>query len=206
LDDWAVPAAKPKMEDAKAESSTPSMLDQWTSPAPFASKTVAEPPASMLDEWTAPVAKPTIESAEAAPPSLLDQWTTVSPVSSNPVPTVAEQLKEPVVTSSESAVKSSQFLANPTMPTSMPNSANDDARPDDTTVNVQDNGAPKSELSEKELQNNKDSRAETQETSQTGKMGDEKAEEYKLPKGLKQPPPEAFKEPDPNSLLDAFGF
>jgi hypothetical protein len=36
---------------------------------------------------------------------------------------------------------------------------------------------------------------------------DKKAEEsYKLPKGLKQPPPEAFKEPDSNSLLDAFGF
>ncbi|KEQ58035.1 WD40 repeat-like protein [Aureobasidium melanogenum CBS 110374] len=47
---------------------------------------------------------------------------------------------------------------------------------------------------------------DAQEVSKTGRISDEKGDEYKLPKGLKQPPPEAFKEPDPNSLLDAFGF
>ncbi|KAI4734859.1 hypothetical protein E4T50_14619 [Aureobasidium sp. EXF-12298] len=205
LDDWATPIAKPKTENAKVVSSTPSMLDQWSSPSPSAPKAVANPPSSMLDEWTAPVAKPSIESAKAAPPSLLDRWT-VPPVSSKPVPTVPDQLKAPIVTSSESAVEGSQFLANPTMPTSMPNSANDDAKPGETMVIIQDHGASKSEPNGNESQNEEDPKAETQKSSKTGKMGDEKVEEYKLPKGLKQPPPEAFKEPDPNSLLDAFGF
>lgn len=207
LDDWAGPVAKPKTESAKFESSAPSMLDQWSSPASSTSKTVPKPPSSMLGEWTAPVAKPSIASTKVAPPSLLDQWT-VPPQPSETVPTKADQPKEPVVAQSESAVEKSSFLANPTMPTSMPNSINDDAKLDETTLDVHDNGTPKSEGvgSDKEPQKKEGTKVDAQEGLKNGRISDEKADEYKLPKGLKQPPPEAFKEPDPNSLLDAFGF
>ncbi|KAH0359480.1 WD40 repeat-like protein, partial [Aureobasidium melanogenum] len=205
LDDWAGPVAKPKTESAKVESSAPSMLDQWSSPASTTSKTVPKPPSSMLDEWTAPVAKPSIASTKVAPPSLLDQWTVPSR-SSEPVPIVAGQPGEPVVASPESTVESSPFLANPTMPTSMPNSTKDDAKPDEKKLSVHNNGALDSGTSNKEPQKKEGSGVDAQEDSKTGRISDEKGDEYKLPKGLKQPPPEAFKEPDPNSLLDAFGF
>lgn len=205
LDNWAMPAAKPKMEEAKAESSTPSMLDQWSSPTPSTSKIVAKPAPSMLDEWSAPVAKSSIEFSRAAPPSMLDQWTTPSP-STKPARQAPDEAQEPVVAASESAAKVTPFLANPTMPTSMPNSANDDANQDETTVNVHDNGASKSKPDDEDSLNNEDTKAKGQGDSRIGRKDDEKEEEYKLPKGLKQPPPEAFREPDPNSLLDAFGF
>ncbi|KAH0334991.1 WD40 repeat-like protein, partial [Aureobasidium melanogenum] len=205
LDDWAGPVAEPKTESAKVESSTPSMLDQWSSSVNSTSKTVAKPPSSMLDEWTAPVQKPSIASTEVAPPSLLDQWTVPSH-SPKPVPTVVEQPKETVVASSECAVETPPFLANPTMPTSMPNSTNDDPKGDERTLNVHDSGALNSGTSDKEPRKKEGSGVDAQEVSKTGRISDEKGDEYKLPKGLKQPPPEAFKEPDPNSLLDAFGF
>lgn len=205
LDDWAMPATKAKPEEARAESSTPSMLDQWSSPTPSTSKTVAKPASSLLDEWTVPVAKPSIESSRGAPPSMLDQWTTSSPSSKSAL-AVSEEVKASVVAPPESAAKVTPFLANPTMPTSMPNSANDDANQDETKINVNDDGVSKPKSDNGASQNNEYTKANGQKDLKIGRKGDEKVEEYKLPKGLKQPPPEAFKEPDPNSLLDAFGF
>ncbi|KAI4716378.1 hypothetical protein E4T48_07421 [Aureobasidium sp. EXF-10727] len=207
LDDWTVPNAKPKVEDIKDKSSAPSMLDQWSSPVPSTPRTVAEPAPSMLDEWTVPVAKPTDGAPKAPPPSMLDQWTAPAAPSSEPISTIQDKQKMVSSTPRDSPDKASSFLANPTMPTSMPNSANDDAQQDEMTVGEQDSAGSKTEAKGEKLKNYEDPRVVIKETARIGGQNMNKAEEEReLPKGLKQPPPEAFKEPDPNSLLDAFGF
>jgi hypothetical protein len=195
LDDWAVPVTKPKSEETQAKLPAPSMLDQWSSPAPPALKAVVKPVSSMLDEWTVPVAKPKTEDTKAAARSILDQWAIPAQSSPEETPSRPEEQTTPVPTKSESAAKRSSFLANPTMPTSMPNSAEDAVEQGSTTDGVR--GDSNTQVESKE---------QTKDKSPDMKE-DKKAEEsYKMPKGLKQPPPEAFKEPDPNSLLDAFGF
>ena len=157
----------------------------------------------MLDEWTAPVAKPKTDAPKAAPPSLLDEWTVPAQPSPKSVVSISDQNQTLAASQSEPTMESSSFLANPTMPTSMPNSAEDGARADEVTVIVQDDrntpGQPETEP---------ENAAQVPDlASQKTDVEEAKVEEpYKMPKGLKQPPPEAFKEPDPNSLLDAFGF
>ncbi|KAI4852859.1 hypothetical protein E4T44_01217, partial [Aureobasidium sp. EXF-8845] len=223
LDDWTVPSVKSETANAqtKSKASAPSMLDDWTSvpharpkPAPSlldgwavpvtkpkSEKTLAEVPApsmlasSMLDEWTTPVVKPKNVETKAAAPSMLDQWTIPVQSSSKETLSKSEDQTTDVPTRSGSAVKRSSFLANPTMPTSMPNSADDTVEQGSTADGVRGDS---------------DTQVETKEQTKDESLDmneDKKAEEsFKLPKGLKQPPPEAFKEPDPNSLLDAFGF
>ncbi|KAI4764718.1 hypothetical protein E4T52_03157 [Aureobasidium sp. EXF-3400] len=203
LDDWAVPTTKPKSEEVQAKVSAPSMLDQWSSPTPPAPKPVIEPAPSMLDEWTAPVAKPKTDAPKAAPPSLLDEWTVPAQPSPKPAVSISDEKETLAPSQSEPTIESSSFLANPTMPTSMPNSADNGARADGVTVDVQDDRS-----SQGEPKNEPENTAQVPDlASQKTDVEEAKVEEsYKMPKGLKQPPPEAFKEPDPNSLLDAFGF
>jgi len=194
LDDWAVPVTKPKSEETKVKVPAPSMLDQWSSPAPPASKTVTKPASSMLDEWTEPVANPKTGEAKAAAPSMLDQWTAPAQhTKARPSETVVRTTPES--TKPKSAVEKSSFLYNPTMPTSMPNSANDTVEPGSTTDRVRDDSNKHMATKEQAKDESSDKKEE-----------EEVKESYKMSKGLKQPPPEAFKEPDPNSLLDAFGF
>lgn len=204
LDEWAVPAAKSNPEKTPAKAPAPSMLDQWTSPAPPASKAIVQPAPSMLDEWTAPVAKPKVEAPKAEPPSLLDQWTAPAQPVSKATSSGLDERGSLIPAQPKSAVKSSSFLANPTMLTSMPNSADDEVKPDETAINVRDEHKDQSESKKEE----EDTALKEKITSQKNDVEEDKKEEesFKMPKGLKQPPPEAFKEPDPNSLLDAFGF
>jgi hypothetical protein len=203
LDDWAVPTTKPKSEEVQAKVSAPSMLDQLSSPTPPAPKFVAKPAQSMLDEWNAPVAKPKIDAPKAAPPSLLDEWTAPAQPYAKSAIEISDEKETLAPSQSESTIESSSFLANPTMPTSMPNSADDGARADGVTVFVQNDrntqGEPKTEPGIASQVPDLASRKTDVEEAKV-------EEPYKMPKGLKQPPPEAFKEPDPNSLLDAFGF
>jgi hypothetical protein len=195
LDDWAVPVTKPKSEETQAKVPAPSVLDQWSSPAPPVLKTVMKPALDMLDEWTAPVVKPKNEEIKAASPSMLDQWTIPARSPSKVTLSKSEQQTTVASTKSESAVKRSSSLADPTMPTSMPNSADDVVEHGSTAGDIRGDSNTQAETKEQTKHESLDMKE------------DKKAEEpYKLPKGLKQPPPEAFKEPDPNSLLDAFGF
>ena len=204
LDDWAGPAAKANPEKTPTKAPAPSMLDQWASPAPPASKAVVKLAPSMLDEWTAPVAKPKVEAAKAEPPSMLDQWTAPAQPVSKAACSGLDERENLISAQPKSAVKSSSFLANPTMPTSMPNSVDDEVKPNETAINVRDEHKDQSESKNEE----KDAAQKENITSQINDVEENKKEEesFKMPKGLKQPPPEAFKEPDPNSLLDAFGF
>lgn len=203
LDDWAVSTTRAKSEEDQAKVSAASMLDQWSSPTPPAPKPVVEPAPSMLDEWTAPVAKPKTDAPKAAPPSMLDEWTVPAQPSPRSAVSISGKNETLAPSQPEPNIESSSFLANPTMPTSMPNSADDKARADRVTVNVQDDRS-----SQGEPKNEPENAAQAPDlASQKTDVEEAKVEEsYKMPKGLKQPPPEAFKEPDPNSLLDAFGF
>ncbi|CAD0083638.1 unnamed protein product [Aureobasidium vineae] len=138
---------------------------------------------------------------------MLDQWTAPAAPSPGPLPAVPDEQKTVIPTPTESAGEVSSFLANPTMPTSMPNSTTDDAQQDGTLVSGGDRADPKQETKDEESKSHQELNVGKKEATKTGGQEEKKAEEeYKLPKGLKQPPPEAFKEPDPNSLLDAFGF
>jgi hypothetical protein len=210
LDDWAVPVTKsaPKEVPVKA---APSMLDQWSAPAQPESKPVAEQMPSMLDQLTAPVAKPKLPSTEgpkAAAPSLLDHWTVLAQSISEAKSSQSDKHEVQAPVSSEPTVKTS-FLANPTMPTSMPNSSDDvDAvRQDETADNIQGDINIKLELKDEKKNTEQVVGHDTDQRPKNDVEEKKKADEvYKMPKGLKQPPPEAFKEPDPNSLLDAFGF
>ena len=74
------------------------------------------------------------------------------------------------------------------MPTSKPNTLDDIEKVDPSV------GAAKSDVQAMNAQV-----AEPTEEKKNDQWGS-------MPKGLKPPPPEAFKEPDANSLLDAFGF
>lgn len=204
LDQWAVPTAKAKIEGTQAKGPAPSMLDQWTSPAPPAQKSVVEAAPSMLDEWAVPVAKSKTEVPRTEPPSMLDQWT-VSPQSSTAKPAPgSDERKPPASTQSESAAEKSSFLTNPTMPISMPNSAIDEPKPDQSAINIRDDDRMQVESKNEE----KDVAQATGIVLPENDVEEPKKveETFKMPKGLKQPPPEAFKEPDPNALLDAFGF
>jgi hypothetical protein len=204
LDDWAVPVTKPASKEVPAKAA-PSMLDQWTSLTPPSSKSATKQVPSMLDDWTAPVAKPKIEAPKPAAPSMLDQWTVPAQSTSEAKSSQSNKHEIQAPVPSEPTVKTS-FLANPTMPTSMPNSADDDAKQDEmTSVRGDSNmqSSPKERAEDKTVANKLD----PEKDADTDKKEEKKVEEsYKMPKGLKQPPPEAFKEPDPNSLLDAFGF
>jgi hypothetical protein len=204
LDDWAVPVTKPASKEVPAKAA-PSMLDQWTSLTPPSSKSATKQVPSMLDDWTAPVAKPKIEAPKPAAPSMLDRWTVPAQSTSEAKSSQSNKHEIQAPVPSEPTVKTS-FLANPTMPTSMPNSADDDAKQDEmTSVRGDSNmqSSPKERAEDKTVANKLD----PEKDADTDKKEEKKVEEsYKMPKGLKQPPPEAFKEPDPNSLLDAFGF
>jgi hypothetical protein len=159
----------------------------------------------MLDDWTAPVAKPKIEAAKAAAPSMLDQWNVPaqSIFEAKSSQSDKHEIQPPVP--SEPTVKTS-FLANPIMPTSMPISADDDAKQDETT-SVRGDSNMQTDLKGKVEDKTVVNKPDPEKDADTDKKEEKKVEEsYKMPKGLKQPPPEAFKEPDPNSLLDAFGF
>lgn len=204
LDDCALPTAKSKPEEIQAKAPAPSMLDQWTSPVQYTPEKVIKPAPSMLDEWTAPVPKPKAEAPTAEPPSMLDQWTVPARSSTTTAISKSDEQRTPTLAPSESASGKSSFLANPTMPTSMPNFADDEAKPDETTSQVRDEVQVQPESNKK----GKDAAQREEFTSQAPDPKEDKkvVESYKMPKGLKQPPPEAFKEPDPNSLLDAFGF
>jgi hypothetical protein len=207
LDDWAVPVTKPQPKEVPVKVA-PSMLDQWTSPTPPTSKPVAEQVPSMLDYWIAPVAKPNTEGPKAAAPSLLDQWTLPAQSLSEAKSSQSDKHEIQGPVPSEPIVKTS-FLANPTMPTSMPNSSVDvdGGKRDETTDSVR--GGSNIQLEPKDEKRDAEQVLEhdTNKSPKGDVKKDKKTEEvYKMPKGLKQPPPEAFKEPDPNSLLDAFGF
>ena len=167
-------------------------------------ETVVKPAPSMLDEWTAPVPKPKVEAPKAEPPSMLEQWTVPAQSSTATAISKSEEQKTPTLAPSGSTSERSSFLANPTMPTSMPNSADDEAKPDDTASQVRDEVRvqPESKQEEEDAAQREDFAPQKHDVKEDKKV----EESYKMPKELKQPPPEAFKEPDPNSLLDAFGF
>ncbi|KAI5195420.1 hypothetical protein E4T39_08237 [Aureobasidium subglaciale] len=211
LDEWNVPSNNSKAEKPQATIAVPSLLDQWTSPTPSASKPVVKQPSSMLDEWTAPASKPVTKAEKAEPPSMLDQWTAPAPAvpsapsaPSVPDPPAAELPTTMLEEGTRNGHKPPAFLNDPTMPTSMPNSAKDvetqgEVNADTSSVQRDGDGPP----NERDVDVREESVVE--EGPKT-KNDDDAENTSKLPKGLKQPPPEAFKEPDPNSLLDAFGF
>ncbi|CAD0040620.1 unnamed protein product [Aureobasidium pullulans] len=111
---------------------------------------------------------------------MLEEWTAPSAKPSKP----------------EAAAPS--FLDNPTMPTSMPNSAEDQIEEEESRGIHDNDDDAKTEP--------RNGASEEKHDAKSDAVGKKAEEEHKMPKGLKQPPPEAFKEPDPNSLLDAFGF
>jgi hypothetical protein len=207
LDDWAVPVTNPEPKEVPVKAA-PSMLDQWTSPTPPTSKPVAKQAPSMLDDWTAPVATLKTEAPNAAAPSLLDQWTVPAQSISEAKSSQPDKQEIQATVPSEPTVET-PFLANPTMPTSMPNSSDDvdGVKQDEMRDNVRGDSNmqtdPKDEKEDTEhvtdLDTNKSSKKDVKEDKTV-------EDSYKMPRGLKQPPSEAFKEPDPNSLLDAFGF
>ncbi|KAH0337216.1 hypothetical protein KCU81_g8240, partial [Aureobasidium melanogenum] len=125
---------------SKAATDTrPSMLDQWSSSVPLP-KTIANSPYSMFDESAVPIAKPIIEDTKLALPLLPKQWTEL-PVSSRPAPAVIDRLKESVVELSDSAFESPAFLAKPTIPISMPSSA-DDKKSESKDTDYDSHGTP----------------------------------------------------------------
>ncbi|KAI5211485.1 hypothetical protein AUEXF2481DRAFT_1472 [Aureobasidium subglaciale EXF-2481] len=208
LDEWSVSPASSKAETIAA----PSLLDQWTSPTPSVSKPIAKQPASMLDEWATPASKPVPKVEKVEPPSMLDQWTTPAPtvpsalsISPAPGPAAAEPpTVMPDRGTGNDHMPPAVFLNNPTMPTSMPNSA------DELEKQVESYEQTPSDPEEAGVTSRGnvvvDGAEDNARGGSEGKCESTVDNTYKLPKGLKQPPPEAFKEPDPNSLLDAFGF
>ncbi|THY98521.1 hypothetical protein D6C92_02821 [Aureobasidium pullulans] len=196
LDDWTAHPAKPKVEEPKAPA--PSMLDQWSTPVPAAPKPVSKPGSCMLDEWTTPVSKPVTDITKAAPPSMLDQWTEPAPAPPKAAPSMLEEWTTPSAKPSKPEAAAPSFLDNPTMPTSMPNSAEDQIEEEESRGIHDNDDDAKTEP--------RNGASEEKHDAKSDAVGEKAEEEHKMPKGLKQPPPEAFKEPDPNSLLDAFGF
>jgi hypothetical protein len=193
LDDWTTPIAKAKSNEPQA--TAPSMLDQSISPPPAAKQQITKPPPSILDDWAEPVSKAPIQATKI----LSVDDSTASKIiftTSAPLNTAGPSSLPSERTKSTNEVP--EFLNFPTMPTSMPNSAGEER-----VLETPNNGT-KDLLTLKE-------RAENGGGKQQSKQNEEEnaaktpAEDSKPWKSQK-PPPKEFKEPDPNSLLDAFGL